>query len=119
MGQDIIEKLWAEHLVADLDDGTSLLYIDRVFLHERTGSIALKGLEAAGRTVRNPEQVFAVMDHIVDTFPGRSDDTLMPGGKAFISSTRESTKAAGIRGAPSEVNRSFSFEIPVASRVES
>ena len=96
MGQNIIEKLWAEHLVADLGDGTSLLYIDRVFLHERTGSIALKGLEAAGRSVRNPEQIFAVMDHIVDTFPGRSDETLMPGGKAFITSTRESTRAAGI-----------------------
>jgi 3-isopropylmalate/(R)-2-methylmalate dehydratase large subunit len=96
MSQNIIEKLWAEHLVADLGDGTSLLYIDRVFLHERTGSIALKGLEAAGRSVRNPEQVFAVMDHIVDTFPGRSDETLMPGGKAFITSTRESTRAAGI-----------------------
>jgi 3-isopropylmalate/(R)-2-methylmalate dehydratase large subunit len=96
MGRNIIDKLWDEHAVADLGDGTTLLYIDRVFLHERTGSIALKGLEAAGRQVRNPEQVFAVMDHIVDTFPGRSDDTLMPGGKAFITTTREAARAAGI-----------------------
>ena len=44
MASTIIEKLWNEHLIADLGDGTSLIYIDRVFLHERTGSVALKRL---------------------------------------------------------------------------
>lgn len=97
MGLSIIEKLWALHEVADLGDGTSLLYIDRIFLHERTGSVALRDLETAGRPVRNPEQVFCTMDHIVDTFPGRTDATRMPGGTAFITSTRESALAAGIR----------------------
>jgi 3-isopropylmalate/(R)-2-methylmalate dehydratase large subunit len=96
MGQTIIDKLWAEHLVADLGDGASLLYIDRIFLHERTGSVALKGLEAAGHAVRHPEQVFCTMDHIVDTTPGRTDDTRMPGGREFITSTRASAIAAGI-----------------------
>jgi len=46
MGSSVIEKLWALHEVADLGDGNSLLYIDRIFLHERTGSVALKDLEA-------------------------------------------------------------------------
>ncbi|RMF95952.1 MAG: 3-isopropylmalate dehydratase large subunit [Gammaproteobacteria bacterium] len=96
MARNIIDKLWDEHLVKELDDGSSLLYIDRIFLHERTGSIALKGLEAAGRQVRNPEQVFCTMDHIVDTFPGRGDDTLMPGGREFITTTRAAARAAGI-----------------------
>lgn len=97
MGRSIIEKIWDAHAVADLGDGSWLVYIDRVFLHERTGSIALKGLEAAGRDVRNPEQVFCVMDHIIDTIPGRTDDTMMPGGKAFIQTTRQATKDAGIK----------------------
>ena len=92
----IIEKIWNEHQIADLGDGTCLIYIDRVFLHERTGSVALKGLEAAGRKVRNPEQAFCTMDHIVDTFPGRSDETTMPGGGDFIRTTREAATAAGI-----------------------
>ena len=96
MPRTIIDKLWDEHTVADLGDGASLLYIDRVFLHERTGSVALKGLEAAGRIVRNPEQVFCTMDHIVDTTPGRTDDTRVPGGREFITSTRASARAAGI-----------------------
>jgi len=96
MSQTIIDKLWAEHAVADLGDGATLLYIDRIFLHERTGSVALKGLETAGHAVRHPEQVFCTMDHIVDTTPGRTDDTRMPGGREFITSTRASAIAAGI-----------------------
>ena len=96
MGQTIFEKLWKEHTVARLDANTYLLYIDRIFIHERTGSIALQGLESAGRKVRSPDQVFACMDHIVDTFPGRTDETRVPGGTAFITATREAANAAGI-----------------------
>lgn len=35
-------------------------------------------------------------DHIVDTRPGRTDQTLMPGGQAFVTETRAAAKAAGI-----------------------
>ena len=96
MGRTIIEKIWAEHQIADLGDGTSLIYIDRIFLHERTGSVALKELAAAHRRVRNPEQAFCTMDHIVDTVPGRTDNTRVPGGIEFITQTREAARAAGI-----------------------
>jgi len=67
-----------------------------VFLHERTGSVALKSLAAAGRAVRDPARVFAVTDHIVDTRPDRTG-TLVPGGDAFLTATREETRRAGIR----------------------
>ncbi len=96
-GQSLFEKLWQQHLVADLGDGASLLHVDRIFLHERTGSVALQTLEADGRRVRHPELAFCTMDHIVDTLPGRGDDTRMPGGRAFIETTRATTRAAGIR----------------------
>ena len=49
-----------------------------------------------GRAVIDPARVFAVMDHIVDTRPGRGDGTLMPGGDAFITETRAACHAAGI-----------------------
>lgn len=45
----------------------------------------------------DPSRVFAVTDHIVDTRPGRTDKTLMPGGQAFITETRAAANAAGIR----------------------
>ncbi|MFL2771899.1 MAG: 3-isopropylmalate dehydratase large subunit [Rhodospirillaceae bacterium] len=96
MARTLIEKLWDAHTVADLGEGSALLYIDRVFLHERTGSVSLKGLETAGRVVMNPEQVFCTMDHIVDTLPGRGDKTIMPSGRNFITTTREAATAAGI-----------------------
>lgn len=67
-----------------------------MFLHERTGSVALKSLAAAGRSVRDPARVFAVTDHIVDTRPDRTG-TLIPGGDAFLEATREETRRAGIR----------------------
>jgi 3-isopropylmalate/(R)-2-methylmalate dehydratase large subunit len=47
--------------------------------------------------VRHPELAFCTMDHIVDTLPGRGDQTLMPGGTAFIQTTRETAQRAGIR----------------------
>ncbi len=97
MAHTLFDKLWAEHEVMVLDDTLSLLYIDRIFLHERTGSIALESLTAAGRQVRSSEQVFCSMDHIVDTHAGRTDNTLVPSGKQFIQSTRQATQAAGIR----------------------
>jgi 3-isopropylmalate/(R)-2-methylmalate dehydratase large subunit len=88
--------MWEEHLIADLDGGTSLLLVDRVLLHERTGGVALRSLASAGRKVLAPEQAFATMDHVVDTFPGRTDKTLVPTGTAFITATREAAQEAGI-----------------------
>lgn len=76
--------------------GSALIAIDRIFLHERTGAAALNSMAAAGRPVVDPARVFAVMDHIVDTRPGRGDGTLMQGGDAFITETRAACHAAGI-----------------------
>ena len=66
-------KIWDRHVVAALPGGVDLLAIDRIFLHERTGAAALNSLRAAGRAVADPARVFCVMDHIVDTRPGRDD----------------------------------------------
>ncbi len=92
----LVGKIWDAHCVAATPSGATLLAIDRVFLHERTGTAALKSMAAAGRSVRDPARVFAVMDHIVDTRIGRGDQTMMPGGQGFISETREAALAAGI-----------------------
>jgi 3-isopropylmalate/(R)-2-methylmalate dehydratase large subunit len=95
-GKTLFDKLWDAHKVADLDDGGALILVDRVFLHERTGAVALEGLAADGRAVRAPRQAFCTMDHIVDTTPGRNDDTRMPSGGDFIRATRRAATAAGI-----------------------
>jgi len=97
MPQTLIDKLWAAHTVADLGNGASLLAIDRIMLHERTGGVALQSLKASGRPVLAPRQAFCTMDHVIDTFIGRSDSTVMPTGRAFITATREAVLEAGIQ----------------------
>lgn len=96
MGKTIFEKIWNAHRIESLAAATDLLLIDRILLHERTGGIALRSLVEAGRPVLAPAQVFATMDHVVDTLPGRTDRTIMPTGRDFIVATREAAIAAGI-----------------------
>lgn len=97
MPTTLFEKIWDQHEVSVLADDSAMLYIDRIFLHERTGSIALAGLEEKERQIRNKSHVFCTMDHIIDTFPGRTDSTIMPGGTEFITTTRDAAHRAGIR----------------------
>ncbi len=97
MGTTLFDKIWNAHAVRTLEDGSSLVYVDRVFLHERTGSVALTSLAEQGRAVRNPAHVFATMDHILDTFPGRGDSTLVPGGETYIRTMRRAATSSGIR----------------------
>ncbi|HEY8351592.1 MAG TPA: 3-isopropylmalate dehydratase large subunit [Sphingomonadales bacterium] len=96
MSGSLFDKIWRAHEVATTAGGATLVLIDRIFLHERTGSVALKSLKEAGRSILTPRHVFCTMDHIVDTFPGRTDKTLMPTGTAFITETREAAREAGI-----------------------
>ena len=97
MSKALFDKLWDQHTVTELGNGECLLYVDRIFLHERTGSIALQSIAEKNRKVRSPSRVFVTMDHIVDTFPGRGDETLMPSGREFIEATRKEARAAGLQ----------------------
>lgn len=67
----LLDRSWDTHRIRDLGNGVALLAIDRIFLHERTGSLALKALREADRRVYAPESVFCTIDHIVDTTAGR------------------------------------------------
>ena len=65
--QNLFEKIWDSHLVADEENKPSLIYIDLQLVHEVTSPQAFEGLRLAGRTVRQPQQTFATMDHNVPT----------------------------------------------------
>jgi len=67
MTKTLFEKIWDRHVVDVLEDGTSLLYIDRHLVHEVTSPQAFEGLRSAGRRVRRPDLTFATMDHNVPT----------------------------------------------------
>ena len=97
MPRTLFDKLWDSHCIATEEHGESLLYIDRACLHERTGGIALQTLQERGTPIRRPEHAFCMMDHVLDTHPGRGDSTAIPGGEAFILRAREGATAYGIR----------------------
>ena len=63
----LYEKIWRSHVVHEEPGQPSLIYIDRHLVHEGTSPQAFAGLKAAGRTVRQPDLTFAVMDHSVST----------------------------------------------------
>jgi 3-isopropylmalate/(R)-2-methylmalate dehydratase large subunit len=63
----LLDRLWDSHVVRELDDGQSLLYVDLHLVHEVTSPQAFSGLRAAGRRVRRPERTFATIDHNVPT----------------------------------------------------
>ena len=97
MSATLFDKLWDAHSVCGFADGSALLALDRVFLHERTGSIALASVLEAGRLLPAKQRVLATMDHVVDTHGKRSDATTMPGGEKFIQAMRQTAHRAGIR----------------------
>jgi 3-isopropylmalate/(R)-2-methylmalate dehydratase large subunit len=67
MGQTLYDKIWAAHVVRELDAGASLLYIDRHLVHEVTSPMGFASLRAQGKKVRRPELTLAVVEHNIPT----------------------------------------------------
>ncbi|MDI9347291.1 MAG: aconitase family protein [Methylacidiphilales bacterium] len=88
MAKTIFDKIWDEHVLPSNNSNIQLLYVDRVILHERTGGIALQGVEDRALQVRRPESVYAIIDHAIDTFANRTDFGLVPHSEIAIQVTR-------------------------------
>lgn len=67
MAKSLFEKIWEKHVVKTIDDGPSVLYIDKHFIHEVTSPQAFTGLNKRGIKVFRPQQVVATADHNVPT----------------------------------------------------
>lgn len=67
MAKTLFEKIWEKHVVQTIEDGPSILYIDRHFIHEVTSPQAFNGLNKRGIKVFRPNQVVATADHNVPT----------------------------------------------------
>ncbi len=91
-GRTYFDKVWADHVIAMLDEETALLHIDRLFLHEMSGSVALDRLDRSGRPVALRELVFSVIDHVAGTLPGKREESPRPGGSDLIHAMRRMTK---------------------------
>ena len=66
-GLTLYDKVWAQHVVKNYDDGDFLLYIDRHLVQEVSSPQAFAGLIAENRRLRRPDAHIAVADHAVPT----------------------------------------------------
>jgi 3-isopropylmalate/(R)-2-methylmalate dehydratase large subunit len=90
----LFDKLWSSHEIVRRDDGQSLLWIDRHFLHE--GSFhAFAQLRARGAGVARPDLSFAIADHYVPT-RGRDRPIADPAIARMVAQLSENTAAHGI-----------------------
>lgn len=67
MGKTLFDKIWEAHVVQELENGPTQLYIDRHFIHEVTSPQAFEGLKKRGIKVFRPQQTFATCDHNTPT----------------------------------------------------
>lgn len=63
----LFDKIWDAHVVHQIEEGPSVLYIDRHYIHEVTSPVAFLDLDKRGLKVFRPEQTTATPDHNVPT----------------------------------------------------
>jgi 3-isopropylmalate/(R)-2-methylmalate dehydratase large subunit len=92
----LFEKVWSRHVVTE-EEGEVLLYVDRAFIHEGS-SHAFAALDAKGRKVARPKQIFAFNDHYVPT-TGRDkgvDGIAIPEIRNMVLKLQENTARHGV-----------------------
>lgn len=96
MPKTFFDKVWDEHRIATLGPDTDLLQIDRLVLHELSGSQVVRALAEAGREPMNRKQVYTLIEHLISTRPGRGpNDSPSPSGPIMIETTRRASRDWG------------------------
>lgn len=79
----LFEKVWQAHVITDMENGWSLLHIDRQLVHDLSGARSFAELEDRQLPVSQPSLTFATADHAVSTAPGRTGTTFAGGAKLW------------------------------------
>jgi 3-isopropylmalate/(R)-2-methylmalate dehydratase large subunit len=74
----LFEKIWKQHVVADLGDDRALIHIDRHVLQEVTSLQAFDALRKRKLPIHSLGLTYAVIDHSVSTMPGRTAASFEP-----------------------------------------
>lgn len=59
----LFDKIWDSHVVQNVEDGPTQLYIDRLYMHEVTSPQAFDALRDKGIKAFRPERIVAMPDH--------------------------------------------------------
>ncbi len=63
----LFDKIWDQHVVQQVADGPTQLYIDRLYCHEVTSPQAFEGMRKRGLKCFRPSQIFCMPDHNTPT----------------------------------------------------
>ena len=96
MKQNIVEKIWSQHVVSQHNGFPDVLAIDFALLHEVTSAQAFQMLEERGLPVHDPSRFVATIDHSI---PTREDRHVItdPLARQPIEALRNNCQKHGIR----------------------
>lgn len=95
MGKTLFDKIWDKHVVQNVEDGPTQLYIDRLYAHEVTSPQAFDTLRDKGLKAFRPDHVVAMPDHNTPSDQQeRIDD---PIGKKQVETLRANCEEFGIK----------------------
>ena len=63
----LFDKIWDAHVVQNVEDGPTQLYIDRLYCHEVTSPQAFEGMRSRGLQCLRPDHIFCMPDHNTPT----------------------------------------------------
>ena len=95
MGKTLFDKIWDAHVVQNVEDGPTQLYIDRLYAHEVTSPQAFDTLRDKGIKVFRPNQVIAMPDH--NTPSDQQKEIHDPIGRKQVETLKANCEEFGIR----------------------
>jgi len=95
LGKTLFDKIWDAHVVAQIESGPSIVYIDRHLIHEVTSPQAFASLDRRGKKVFRPQNTIATPDHNVPTInQGMPIQDML--SRMQVDKLKENTKKHGI-----------------------
>lgn len=94
-GSSLFDKIWDAHVVQNVEDGPTQLYIDRLYAHEVTSPQAFDTLRDKGIKVFRPQNVVAMPDH--NTPSDQQDHIDDPVGKKQVETLAANCAEFGIK----------------------
>lgn len=67
MANTLFDKIWDAHVVQNVPDGPTQLYIDRLYCHEVTSPQAFEGMRTRGLKCFRPDHIYCMPDHNTPT----------------------------------------------------
>jgi 3-isopropylmalate/(R)-2-methylmalate dehydratase large subunit len=74
-GRTLVDKIWDDHVVAELGDGLDVLHVDRHLVHDVTSPQAFTTLAERSVEVLSPELTFGSPEHSVTILAGRTEES--------------------------------------------